>query len=173
MDEGRTEKTRNKQIKAFSFSIDRILKRDDAKEDDFKRNTRMMPCCSSPNCREDETVEAKPLTVCRSYKSAFLACPHPICSIPTNPLVHNDLYHDFHASRSYHKYFGFSPAPHTLYSGEYIKASETFPYNHGLLRLTREPGILLPFRINASLQGRVLRSLPSIFFFILTPIQHV
>ena len=145
MEESRTERDLNKSGKTFSFSIEKILKRDDVKHVNCKRgNFRKASCCARPHCRHyDETVEPKPFYSCRPYKSTILACPHPICSVPVNPLVPSDPIHDFHASRSCQKYSGCAVVPHVLYPGEFIKTNEAFPYNHGLLGFSRDSGKLL------------------------------
>ena len=141
MEENRTDITLNKPVSAFSFSIEKILRRDDLKHDHSMRSSlKKLPCCSRSHCQDDEKLQPRPFF---PYKSSFLACPHPICSAPSNPLVFSDPFREYHASRSYFKYSGCSSVPHMLFPGEYMKANETLPYNHGLLKSARESGMAL------------------------------
>lgn len=137
MEEARTERNLKKP---FSFSIDQILNRDDLKRDDCKRST-ISSCCPSSHCKDESPREPKPVSPLRTYRPAFVACRHPICSIPASPVVHTDPYHDLHQIRSYHKYTGFVFPPHSIYHGSYIRMKETFPYENRLLGYSREPGI--------------------------------
>ena len=146
MEESRAEKTlnKNKNGSSFSFSIEKILKRDDVKHPNCKRgNFKKITCCPRATCRDDETVERKNFYPCRPYKSTFLACSHPVCSVPTNPVGPSIPFHDFHATRGYQKYSSCSVVPHVIYPGECIKTNETFPYSHGLLTFARESGMFL------------------------------
>jgi len=148
MEETRTETSLHRPVSAFSFSIEKIL-RDDLKHDHSKRsNFKKLPFCSRSHCQDDEKLQPRPFF---PYKSPFLACPHPICSAPSNPLVPSDPFRDYHPSRSYFKHSGCSAVPHLVLPGELMKANETLPYNHGLLKFARESDFSSPLRYDGKL----------------------
>lgn len=147
MDEERVDRCVTKQKKTFSFSIDRILNRDNVKQEDPRRGSHStLLCCSSPHCREDKAVDTISTRPLQAYQSAFVACQHPICALPTNSRIHTDPYHDFHSPRSYHKYLGLtSVSPRTVCHGDYVRMKETIPYGKRLLMYSRDAGVYSRF----------------------------
>lgn len=148
MDEERVDRCVTKQKKTFSFSIDRILNRDNVKQEDPRRGSHStLLCCSSPHCREDKAVDTISTRPLQAYQSAFVACQHPICALPTNSRIHTDPYHDFHSPRSYHKYLGLtSVSPRTVCHGDYVRMKETIPYGKRLLMYSRDADVIDPLR---------------------------
>ena len=151
MEERRRERpgqlSRSKSKKTCSFSIDEILKDDTVSGDEADlAKYPLIQCCRSPFAEETEKTckikSPKSTSPCESCSaiSAFSAYRHPVCPVPTTPILHTDPYHDIYNQRAFSRYLGLTSSSHRTYDVGYSRGTRLFDCHHGTLRLFHDSG---------------------------------
>lgn len=150
------ERTKAKPKMTCSFSIERILRKDDKHERMADRDeTRGSERCELPVkilTDEYEPNRSPPISPCRSYP----VCPHPVCPVPTNPLAYPEPLIGYYSQKSFPSYLSMTMlhkgVPHR---GYYPSGSGISYVTEAYSRQIREKGksvFVFPF-ISASFKN--------------------